>query len=273
MNSRASCAVGASASPPSRWVCRAAAAGAPRAAPRGGRPALRRRRHLVHLARTGPGHPGLRRRSSTPSPAPCCSTGASAPISSPWRAPSTPPPARSCPSVTPALREMLGQLEPIPACVQNSRYDILAYNRTYGRLLCDLDAVAPEDRNCMLLSYTERAVARVRRRPRRDEPADGRQVPRLDGRASRRARLEDAAQAAGDGLAGVPRDLGAPRGGRPAAAGPSSSATPRSDCCAWTTPTSGSARRPGPRMVTYVPADEESRERLERLHALALAEA
>jgi hypothetical protein len=26
-------------------------------------------------------------------------------------------------------------------------------------------------------------------------------------------------------------------------------------------------------MVTYVPADEESRERLERLHALALAEA
>ncbi|MGV4984777.1 helix-turn-helix transcriptional regulator [Streptomyces sp. NRAIS4] len=67
-----------------------------------------------------------------------------------------PTPAASCPSVTPALRAMLRQLEPIPACVQNSRYDILAYNRTYGRLLCDLDAIAPEDRNCMLLVYTNR---------------------------------------------------------------------------------------------------------------------
>lgn len=27
---------------------------------------------------------------------------------------------------------------------------------------------------------------------------------------------------------------------------------------------------PGPRMVTYAPADEESRERLEKLHAIAL---
>ncbi|MGW7523769.1 helix-turn-helix transcriptional regulator [Streptomyces sp. NPDC054783] len=65
-----------------------------------------------------------------------------------------PTPAASCPSVTPALRQMLRQLEPIPACIQNSRYDILAYNRTYGLLLCDLDAVPAEDRNCMLLVYT-----------------------------------------------------------------------------------------------------------------------
>ena len=49
---------------------------------------------------------------------------------------------------------MLRQLEPIPACVQNSRYDILAYNRTYGRLLCDLDALPAEDRNCMRLAFT-----------------------------------------------------------------------------------------------------------------------
>src|SRR6478735_1345732 len=63
-----------------------------------------------------------------------------------------PAPGTECPSITPALREMLWQLDPIPACVQNSRYDILAYNRTYGRLLFDLDAVAPENRNCMLLS-------------------------------------------------------------------------------------------------------------------------
>ncbi|MFJ9818323.1 helix-turn-helix transcriptional regulator [Streptomyces sp. NPDC101151] len=65
-----------------------------------------------------------------------------------------PTPAASCPSVTPALRDMLRALEPIPACIQNSRYDILAYNRTYARLLGDLEAVPPEDRNCMLLVYT-----------------------------------------------------------------------------------------------------------------------
>ncbi|MEU7412942.1 helix-turn-helix transcriptional regulator [Streptomyces sp. NPDC042638] len=67
-----------------------------------------------------------------------------------------PTPAASCPSVTPALREMLTRLEPVPACIQNSRYDILAYNRTYGRLLCDLDAIPPEDRNCMLLIHTDK---------------------------------------------------------------------------------------------------------------------
>ncbi|MFJ8827067.1 helix-turn-helix transcriptional regulator [Streptomyces sp. NPDC102467] len=65
-----------------------------------------------------------------------------------------PTPAASCPTLTPELREMLAQLEPMPACVQNSRYDILAYNRTYGRLLCDLDAIPPEDRNMMLLAFT-----------------------------------------------------------------------------------------------------------------------
>lgn len=65
-----------------------------------------------------------------------------------------PSPASSCQTVTPALRLMLEKLEPLPACIQNSRYDILAYNRTYGRLLCDLDTVAPEDRNCMVLICT-----------------------------------------------------------------------------------------------------------------------
>ncbi|MFD8583010.1 helix-turn-helix domain-containing protein [Streptomyces californicus] len=65
-----------------------------------------------------------------------------------------PAPGTECPAVTPALRTMLEQLDPIPACVQNSRYDVLAYNRTYARLLCDLDAVAPEDRNCLLLAFT-----------------------------------------------------------------------------------------------------------------------
>lgn len=65
-----------------------------------------------------------------------------------------PTPGKECGSISPALRQMLRQLEPFPALIQNSRYDILAYNRTYGRLLCDLDALTPEDRNCMLLAFT-----------------------------------------------------------------------------------------------------------------------
>ncbi|WP_105971812.1 helix-turn-helix transcriptional regulator [Streptomyces geranii] len=65
-----------------------------------------------------------------------------------------PTPAASCPTITPAVRELLRALDPIPACIQNSRYDIQAYNRTYGRLMGDLDAVPPEDRNLMLLVCT-----------------------------------------------------------------------------------------------------------------------
>lgn len=66
---------------------------------------------------------------------------------------SDPAPNADCPSVTPSLRLMLEQLDPIPACVMNSRYDILAYNVTYGRLLCDMDALSPADRNCMWLAF------------------------------------------------------------------------------------------------------------------------
>ncbi|WP_051840694.1 helix-turn-helix domain-containing protein [Streptomyces sp. NRRL F-5126] len=66
-----------------------------------------------------------------------------------------PDPTRPCPRVTPALRGMLAQLEPYPACVQNSRYDILAYNSTYGVLMRDLDELRPEDRNCLWLAFTD----------------------------------------------------------------------------------------------------------------------
>ncbi|MEW2545180.1 helix-turn-helix transcriptional regulator [Streptomyces sp. NPDC047002] len=68
-----------------------------------------------------------------------------------------PDPTTPCPQVTPALRSMLEQLEPFPAAVQNSRYDLLAYNSTYGVLMRDLDALPPEDRNCLWLAFTDDA--------------------------------------------------------------------------------------------------------------------
>jgi transcriptional regulator with XRE-family HTH domain len=63
--------------------------------------------------------------------------------------------AAECAAVPPQLRAMIKQLEPFPACVMNAKYDILAYNSTYGRLIIDMDAVPPEDRNCMWLCFTD----------------------------------------------------------------------------------------------------------------------
>ncbi|OUD04342.1 helix-turn-helix domain-containing protein [Streptomyces swartbergensis] len=179
-----------------------------------------------------------------------------------------PTPATACPSVTPAMRAVLEQVEPFPACLQNSRYDILAYNRTYGLLLCDLDAVPSEDRNCMVLSYThaewqssivhleetqrlmaarfraamaghlaEPAWKMLLKRLRAESPAFRTAWDRHEVVAHRTKRKEFLNRHVGR-ITVDHTDL-------------------------WLTPGTG------PRIVTYVPADQESRERLERLHAIA----
>ncbi|MFJ1971221.1 helix-turn-helix transcriptional regulator [Streptomyces sp. NPDC087903] len=181
-----------------------------------------------------------------------------------------PTPATACPSITPALRAVLEQLEPVPACVQNSRYDILAYNRTYGLLLCDLDAVPPEDHNCMILCYTHEEwsssivhleetrrlmAARFRatmaghlaepawklllKRLRSESPAFCEAWDRHEVVAHRTKRKEFDNRHVGR-ITVDHTDL-------------------------WLGPGLG------PRMVTYVPADEVSRQRLEKLQAMALA--
>ncbi|MEU2506984.1 helix-turn-helix domain-containing protein [Streptomyces sp. NPDC007863] len=66
-----------------------------------------------------------------------------------------PRPGLPSPAVTPAVRAMLDRLEPVPAAVQNSRFDILAHNRVFGRLFRDLDALPPEDRNTLWLACTD----------------------------------------------------------------------------------------------------------------------
>jgi hypothetical protein len=72
-----------------------------------------------------------------------------------------PSPGAECASVTPALREMLRRLEPLPACIVNGRYDILAYNRVFNRLVDDLDALRFEERNTMWLAFTHPAWKRA----------------------------------------------------------------------------------------------------------------
>jgi hypothetical protein len=180
-----------------------------------------------------------------------------------------PTPATTCSTITPAVRTLLEQLEPVAACVQNSRYDILAHNRTYGLLLCDLDAVPPEDRNCMLLCYTheewrssivhlaetQRLMAarfRATMAGHLAEPAWKMLLKRLLSESPEFREVWER------------HEVDAHRVRRKEFLNRYVGRVVVDHTDLWLGPA------PGPRMVTYVPADEESRQRLERLHAIAL---
>src|SRR5690606_34899935 len=52
-----------------------------------------------------------------------------------------------------AIQTILDQLHPLPAIVQNARYDIVAFNDAFCRMIDrDLNQVCPEDRNCIYLA-------------------------------------------------------------------------------------------------------------------------
>lgn len=177
-----------------------------------------------------------------------------------------------CPSVTPALRAMLDQLDPIPSCVQNSRYDILAYNTTYGRLLCDLDRLAPEDRNCMWLAFTNpdwRAavvdlpeVNRVMAAKFRASMAEHLAEPAWKALL---ARLETASAEFREVWAR--HEVVGPGGKAKYILNPHVGMLHMEHTNLWLGPAAGS------RLVSYVPLDEETRERVVRLGALAAREA
>jgi transcriptional regulator with XRE-family HTH domain len=58
-----------------------------------------------------------------------------------------------CSRLSESCQMMLDQLDPIPAIVQNARFDILGFNPAYCRLLnVDLERIAREDRNCIYLA-------------------------------------------------------------------------------------------------------------------------
>ncbi|MFF5778753.1 helix-turn-helix transcriptional regulator [Streptomyces virginiae] len=174
-----------------------------------------------------------------------------------------------CPSVTPSVRAIIDQLGHIPACVQNSRYDILAYNATYGRLLGDLDGKRPEERNCMWLAFTDQEW--------QDSVVDLPSTHRIMAARFRAAMAEHLAEPAWktllarlEGASAEFREVWARHevvGGQVA-----KSKYVRNAHVGmlylehnnlWLGP------RTGPRLVTYVPLDQESRERLEELERLA----
>jgi len=183
-----------------------------------------------------------------------------------------PTPARTCPSVTEALQAILDQLDPIPASVQNSRYDILAYNRTYGLMLCDLEAVPPEDRNLMVLAYTNEewrssivhleetigfiaAKFRASMAGHLSEPTWKTLLKRLRAESPEFREAWDRHEVCG------------PVTKRKEFRNTYVGKITVDSTDLWLGPDAGS------RMVTYVPADAESRERLERLHAIAVERA
>lgn len=62
---------------------------------------------------------------------------------------------RLCKSVSSMCQTILDTLNPYPAMVQNARYDIIGFNHAYARLTgVDLQTLAVEDRNCIYLALT-----------------------------------------------------------------------------------------------------------------------
>ncbi|QKV95072.1 helix-turn-helix domain-containing protein [Streptomyces sp. NA02950] len=181
-----------------------------------------------------------------------------------------PTPASECVGVSQALQTMLDQLEPFPACVQNSRFDVLAYNSTYGLLLCDLDQVPPEDRNCLWLAFTHEGW--------RTGLVERDEVIRLMAAKFRAAMAEHVAEPAWKALVKRLEDA-SPEfrevWARHEVLRPSDKVKlfrqsqvgllRLSATSLWTGPNQG------PKLLTYTPADTESRERLERLQELASA--
>jgi transcriptional regulator with XRE-family HTH domain len=66
-----------------------------------------------------------------------------------------------CHAVSDSVRSLMEKLEPFPAAVQNAKYDLLAYNSVYGRLVADVDAVPAEDRNVLWLLFTNPAYRKA----------------------------------------------------------------------------------------------------------------
>ncbi|MEY9965299.1 transcriptional regulator with XRE-family HTH domain [Streptacidiphilus sp. MAP12-16] len=181
-----------------------------------------------------------------------------------------PAPIMTCPTVTPAVLAIMEKLEPLPAVAANSRYDILAYNRTYGRMLGDLDAIAPEDRNIMLLAFThpdwKRSLVDY-------EAATALMVAKF-----RAAMADHVAEPAWKSLVkrlllASPQfealwrqhEVGTSGHGEKRFLNPEVGLLHFEFTTLWLGP------RQSTRLITYTPADEETRERVEKLHAIAVA--
>ncbi|MDX3077361.1 helix-turn-helix transcriptional regulator [Streptomyces sp. MI02-7b] len=178
-----------------------------------------------------------------------------------------PNPRARCPGMSDQIREMLGKLEPLPAAVLNSRTDVIAHNRTYGRLVADLDALPFEDRNIMWLAFTDAAW--------RAGMPDWKEASRQMVAKYRAAMAEHLAEPAWKSL--VKRleqaspefrelwerhEVQEPENRAKRFLNPYVGLLTFDFTHLWLGP------RQGPRLVTYTPADDLTRERVQRLYEL-----
>lgn len=62
----------------------------------------------------------------------------------------------TCETVSTATQRILDQLNPLPAVVENARFDILGFNESFCRLIgVDVASLPAEDRNCIHLALTQ----------------------------------------------------------------------------------------------------------------------
>ncbi|QMU75605.1 helix-turn-helix domain-containing protein [Streptacidiphilus sp. PB12-B1b] len=180
-----------------------------------------------------------------------------------------PAPVAMCPTITPAILAIMEQLEPLPVVAANSRCDVLAYNRTYRHLITDLDAVPTADRNFLWMAFTDPLWRKVL-------------VDYEDATASmvakfRSAMADHVAEPAWKALLKRLRlaspefdeqwqrhEVGLTSNGEKRFLNPQVGLLHFEFTTLWLGP------RQSTRLITYTPADEETAERVERLHAYAL---
>jgi transcriptional regulator with XRE-family HTH domain len=64
---------------------------------------------------------------------------------------------RECLGFPPTVQLVLDQMGPYPASVINARHDILAFNRAFAALICDIETLPLEERNTLWLVFTHPA--------------------------------------------------------------------------------------------------------------------
>ena len=172
--------------------------------------------------------------------------------------------AAECQALPPTAQLLLDRLEPYPSCVVNGRYDLLGYNRIWASGFPGLDQVPLGDRNMLWLLFTHSqwrkvvvdwddtaarmvALYRAAMAEHVAEPAWKELIARLH-----RASPEFAAVWAR-------HDVQAPENKVKRIQHPTAGLLSLDYTYLWL------GQRLGTRMVTYTPADDETRRRLEAL--------
>jgi transcriptional regulator with XRE-family HTH domain len=173
------------------------------------------------------------------------------------------PSQKDCNAVPPGAAALLDRLDPWPAMVQNPRTDILAYNRGYNWLLGDVDELPFEERNTMLQCFMGRWSERMP-----DWPAHkARAVAQL--RAAMGQRVTDPSwkalvkrlrrESADFDALWSQHDVTAPRNWTKRFLHPDAGLLQFHTTYLWLTPA------PEIRLASYIPADDETAEKLAAL--------